>query len=58
MRCNALPLGLTMPYALTCYVLAARFRTASNSNTLADGLAKNRAAREYNGVSLLALTHE
>ena len=38
--------------------LAARFTTAANSNTLADGLAKVRAAREYDGVSLFALPPE
>ena len=38
--------------------LAARFRTAANSNTLGHGLAKIRAAREYDDVSLFALTPE
>ena len=38
--------------------LAARFRTAANSNTLVNGLAKTSAGREYNGVSLFALTPE
>ena len=36
--------------------LAAPFRTAANSNALADGLAKIRAAREYDDVSLFSLT--
>ena len=35
---------------------AARFRTAANSNTLVNGLAKISAAREHDGVSLFAHT--
>ena len=38
--------------------LAAQFRTASNSNILAGDLAKISAVREYDGVSLLALSPE
>ena len=38
--------------------LAARFRTVANSNTLADGLAKISAARQYDGASLFGLTPE
>ena len=34
--------------------LAALFRTAANSNTLAGGLAKISAAREYDGVSFFS----
>ena len=36
--------------------LLARFGTAANANTLAHGLAKIRAAREYDDVSLFAFT--
>ena len=32
--------------------LAARFRTAANSSTLANGLAKIRAARVFGGASI------
>ena len=38
--------------------IAARFRTAANSNILTDGLAKINAARQYDGVSLFAITPE
>ena len=38
--------------------LAARFRTAANSCTLVNGLAKIRAAREYDRASICALTPE
>ena len=37
-------------------ILAAQFRTAANSNTLADALVKIRTAREFDGVSFFALT--
>ena len=36
----------------------ARFRTAANSNALAHVLAKIRAAREFHGASICALTSE
>ena len=36
--------------------LAARYRRAATSNTLADGLRKIRAAREYDGASLFAFS--
>ena len=38
--------------------LAARFRTAANSNSLADGLAEIGAAREHDGVSFFVLIPE
>ena len=37
---------------------AARFRTAASIGTLIKGLAKIRAAREYDGASIYALTPE
>ena len=37
---------------------AARFRTAASSGTLVNGLAEIRAAREYDGASICALTPE
>ena len=38
--------------------LAARFRTAATSGTLVNGLAKSRAARDYDGASIYATTPE
>ena len=38
--------------------LAARFRTAASCGTLVNGLAKIRAAREYDRASIHALTPE
>ena len=38
--------------------LAARFRTASNSGTLTNGLAKIQAAREYDHAPIFALSSE
>ena len=38
--------------------LAARYRTAVNSGTLVNGLAKNRAAREYDSAPIYALTSD
>ena len=50
--------GLGTYFGIRILSLAARFGTAANSNTLADGLAKIRAAREYDGVSLFAFAPE
>ena len=38
--------------------LAARYITASNSSTLANGLAKNQAVREYDHAPIFALSSE
>ena len=54
---SACGLGINL-FRFRIHSLAARFRTAANSNTLADGLAKISAAREHDGVSLFALTPE
>ena len=66
--CNAIPTdplragsvcGLVIDlFGIRVLSLAALFRTAANSNTLADGLAKIPAAGEYDGASLSALTSE
>ena len=39
-------------------ILAARFRTAANSGTLVSGSAQIRAARNFDGASIYALTSE
>ena len=54
---SACGLGIDL-FGIRILSLAARFRTAANSNTLADGLAKISAARQYDGASLFALTPE
>ena len=61
--CNLLRAGSTCGLGLDLFgirilTLAARFRTAANSNTLADGLAKIRVAREYDGAPIFALSPE
>ena len=50
-------LGIDL-FGIRILSLAARFRTAASSNTLADGLAKISTARQYDGVSLFAHTPE
>ena len=54
---SACGLGIDL-FGIHVLSLAARCRTAANSNTLADGLAKIRAAREYDGALLFALSPE
>ena len=54
---SACGLGIDL-FGIRILSLAARYRTAANSNTLADGLVKIRAAREYDGASLFALSPE
>ena len=50
-------LGIDL-FGIRILSVAARFRTAANSNTLAGGLAKISAAREHDGASHFALTSE
>ena len=54
---SACGLGIDL-FGISILSLAARFGTAANSNTLADGLAKISAARQYDGASLFALELE
>ena len=54
---SACGLGIDL-FGIRILSLAARFRTLANSNTLADGLAKISAARQYDGASLFGLTPE
>ena len=48
---SACGLGIDL-FGIRILSFAAQWRSAANSNTLADGLAQISAAREYDGVSL------